>query len=146
MQCAWAASRKKASYPQAQYHRLRGRRGPKKAVRAVAASILTAAYHMLKDGTAYRDLGPDHFDRRAKGSRLGGSSAASPTSATLSSSRRSGPDRRAGFLAVSSALTTHRQSHLKQLKHRPLTCAAPCWLQHLQQLSHRSLAAAVQLG
>jgi transposase len=66
VQCAWAASRKKASYLQAQYHRLRGRRGPKKAVCAVAASILTAAYHMLKDGTAYRDLGPDHFDRRAK--------------------------------------------------------------------------------
>ena len=66
MQCAWAASRKKASYLQAQYHRLRGRRGPRKAVCAVAASILTAAYHMLKDGTAYTDLGPDHFDRRAK--------------------------------------------------------------------------------
>jgi transposase len=33
---------------------------------AVAASILTAAYHMLKGGTAYRDLGPDHFDRRSK--------------------------------------------------------------------------------
>ena len=66
MQCAWAASRKRASYLQAQYHRLRARRGPKKAVCAVAASILTAAYHMLKDGTVYADLGPDHFDRRAK--------------------------------------------------------------------------------
>jgi transposase len=66
VQCAWAASRRKASYLQAQFHRLRARRGPKKAVCAVAASILTAAYHMLKDGTAYRDLGPDHFDRRAK--------------------------------------------------------------------------------
>jgi transposase len=66
VQCAWAASRKKASYLQAQFHRLRARRGPKKAVCAVAASILTAAYHMLKDGTAYRDLGPDHYDRRAK--------------------------------------------------------------------------------
>src|SRR3954447_878940 len=64
--CAWAAGRKRASYLQAQYHRLRARRGPKKAVCAVAASILTAAYHMLKDGTAYADLGPDHFDRRAK--------------------------------------------------------------------------------
>jgi hypothetical protein len=30
------------------------------------ASILTAAYHMLKGGTLYHDLGPDHFDRRAK--------------------------------------------------------------------------------
>jgi hypothetical protein len=33
---------------------------------AVAASILTAAYHMLKDGTAYRDLGPGHLDRRSR--------------------------------------------------------------------------------
>src|SRR3954463_6445167 len=66
VQCAWAASRKKASYLQAQYHRLRARRGARKAVCAVAASILTAAYHMLKHGTAYADLGPDHFDRRAK--------------------------------------------------------------------------------
>ena len=66
MQCAWAASRQKASYLQAQFHRLRGRRGPKRAICAVAASILTAACHMLKDGTAYQDLGPDHFDRRSK--------------------------------------------------------------------------------
>jgi transposase len=66
VQCAWAASRQKASYLQVQFHRLRGRRGPKRAICAVAASILTAAYHMLKDGTAYQDLGPDHFDRRSK--------------------------------------------------------------------------------
>ena len=38
--------------------------GPKKAICAVAASILTAAYHMLKDGTFYQDLGADHFNRR----------------------------------------------------------------------------------
>jgi transposase len=66
IQCAWAASRTKNSYLQAQYHRLRSRRGPKKAVCAVAASMLTAAYHMVKNGTFYEDLGPDHFDRRAK--------------------------------------------------------------------------------
>ena len=36
----------------------------KKAICAVAASILTAAYHMLKDGTFYEDLGAVHFDRR----------------------------------------------------------------------------------
>lgn len=34
--------------------------------RRIKASILTAAYHMLKDGTLYQDLGPDHFDQRAK--------------------------------------------------------------------------------
>jgi transposase len=63
VQCAWAAARKKASYLQAQFQRLRHRRGPKKAICAVAASILTAAYHMLRDGTLYQDLGPDHFRR-----------------------------------------------------------------------------------
>jgi transposase len=66
VQCAWAASRKKASYLQAQFHRLRARRGAKKAIGALAASILTAVYHMLIGGELYHDLGPDHFDRRAK--------------------------------------------------------------------------------
>jgi transposase len=66
VQCAWAAARKKASYLQAQFHRLRSRRGAKKAIAAVAASTLTIVYHMLRDGTLYHDLGPDHFDRRAK--------------------------------------------------------------------------------
>jgi transposase len=67
IQCAWAASRTKGSYLQAQYLRIRSRRGAKKAIGAVAASILTAAYHMLKDGTLYQDLGPSHFDKREKG-------------------------------------------------------------------------------
>jgi transposase len=66
IQCAWAGARKKGSYLQAQFHRLRSRRGAKKAIGAVAASILTAVYHMLTNGTLYQDLGPDHFDRRAK--------------------------------------------------------------------------------
>jgi transposase len=66
VQCAWAATRKKQSYLQAQFHRLRARRGAGKAICAVAASILTAIYHMLKDGTVYQDLGPDHFQHRSK--------------------------------------------------------------------------------
>jgi transposase len=65
IQCAWAGVRKKGSYRQAQIHRLRSRRGIKKAIGAVAASILTAAYHMLAHGILYQDLGPDHLDRRA---------------------------------------------------------------------------------
>ncbi len=63
-QVIWAAARTKATYLHAQFVRLRARRGPKKAICAVAASILTAAYHMLKDGTFYEDLGAVHFDRR----------------------------------------------------------------------------------
>jgi hypothetical protein len=70
IQCAWAAARTKQSYLQAQYLRIRSRRGAKKAIGAVAASILTAAYHMLKDGTFYQDLGPSHFDDRAKGKHV----------------------------------------------------------------------------
>src|SRR3712207_5175700 len=65
VQCAWAASRKKDGYLRAQFQRLRQRRGPKKAVCAVAASMLAAIWHMLRDGTFWRDLGPDHFHRRS---------------------------------------------------------------------------------
>jgi transposase len=42
VQCAWAAKNKKDSYLQAQFYRIKARRGPKKAIMAVAASILTA--------------------------------------------------------------------------------------------------------
>jgi transposase len=66
VQGAWAASRTRGSYFRAQFQRLKSRRGPKKAVMAVAASMLTAAYHMLRDGVEYKDLGADHFDRRDK--------------------------------------------------------------------------------
>jgi transposase len=63
---AWAAARKKDSYLQAQFLRIKSRRGAKKAILAVAASMLTACYYMLRDGAEYRDLGPHHFDRRDK--------------------------------------------------------------------------------
>jgi transposase len=61
---AWAAVRVKESYLHAQFLRIKSRRGAKKAILAVAASMLTAAYFMLRDGVEYEDLGPDHFDRR----------------------------------------------------------------------------------
>ncbi len=61
---AWAAVRVKGSYLQAQFLRLRARRGAKKAILAVAASMLTAIWHMLKDDVDYHDLGADHFSRR----------------------------------------------------------------------------------
>jgi len=72
VQAARAAANKRESYPRAQYLRLKARRGPNKAVLAVAASILTAAYHMLKYGVEYRDLGPNHFecDKKVQADRL----------------------------------------------------------------------------
>jgi transposase len=73
VQAAWAATRKHDSYLQAQFLRLRARRGPRKAVVAVAASMLTAAYHLLRDPAPYRDLGPTYFlriDTARKAERL----------------------------------------------------------------------------
>jgi transposase len=64
VQCAWAARKKKDSYLRAQFLRIQARRGPKKAAVAVAASLLTAAYHMLLRNVDYQDLGADYFDRR----------------------------------------------------------------------------------
>jgi transposase len=66
VQCAFAAAHAKATYLQAQFLRLKARRGPKKAAIAVAASILTAVYHLLRDRSYYADLGPDHFVRHDK--------------------------------------------------------------------------------
>ncbi len=63
VQCAWSGCRKKRSCPKAQFQRLKARRGPKKAICTVAASILTAACHMLREGTLHQDLGDNHFNR-----------------------------------------------------------------------------------
>src|SRR5215467_9245767 len=67
VQCAFAAARSKASYLQSQFLRIKARRGPKKAAVAVAATLLTAAYFILRDQVPYRDLGADHFVRRDRG-------------------------------------------------------------------------------
>jgi transposase len=66
VQCAWAAVRKKDGYLRAQFTRLRPRRGAKKAIVAVAASLLRAIYFILRDGVDYHDLGSDFFDRTDK--------------------------------------------------------------------------------
>jgi transposase len=64
VEAAQAAARAKDSYFSALYHRLKARRGAKRALIAVAHAILVTIYQLLKDGTYYRDLGADHFDRR----------------------------------------------------------------------------------
>jgi transposase len=66
VQCAWTTARARGTYLQAQFQRLKARRGAKKAAIAVAASILTAAYSIIRDGVPYQDLGPDHFVQRDK--------------------------------------------------------------------------------
>lgn len=62
VEAAWAASRSKNTYLAAQFHRLRARRGDKRAAVAVAHSILTIVWHLLADPAAvFTDLGGDYF-------------------------------------------------------------------------------------
>lgn len=63
VQAAWAASHTKDSYFHAQFHRLVGRRGKKRALVAVAHSLLIVIYHILLTGRPYCDLGVDYFDK-----------------------------------------------------------------------------------
>lgn len=63
-QAAHAAARKRDSYFRAQYARLAARRGKKRAVIAVAHSILVVIYHLLSGNALYHDLGPYYFDER----------------------------------------------------------------------------------
>jgi transposase len=67
VQAAWAASHTKTTYLNAQYRRLAARRGRKRALIALAHTLLGIVYHVLKKGTAYADLGPDYFERRDAG-------------------------------------------------------------------------------
>jgi transposase len=69
VQAAWAASHSKRTYLAAQYRRLAARRGKKRALVAVAHSLLHIIYHVLKEGRVYAELGGDYFDR-LQGDRL----------------------------------------------------------------------------
>jgi transposase len=62
-EAAWAASHTKNSYLGAQYRRLAPRRGKKRALVAVAHTLLGIIYHLLKQPVAYQDLGPDYFEK-----------------------------------------------------------------------------------
>jgi transposase len=66
VQGAWAAAHTKDTYLAAQYHHLIGRRGKRRALVAVAHSILVIAYHMLKKHQPYHELGGNYFDDRRK--------------------------------------------------------------------------------
>ena len=66
VQAAWAAVRENDSYLAAQFHRLAGHMLKKKAILAVAHSLLEIAYYVLKERKPYQDLGPDYFLKRNK--------------------------------------------------------------------------------
>lgn len=63
-EAAWAAVRCKTGYLPAQYARLAGRRGRKRAIVAVAHTLVHIVYHMIATGSSYQDLGGDYFEQR----------------------------------------------------------------------------------
>ena len=64
VQCAWAATRTKETYLRSKYDSLVVRRGKKRALIAVGHKILIAAYFILKDKTAYKELGYEFLQER----------------------------------------------------------------------------------
>jgi hypothetical protein len=75
VQAAHAAAHSKGTYLAAQYARLAARRGKSRVAVAVGHTILVIAYHLLRRGTEYQDLGSHHFDHRERHAverRLGG--------------------------------------------------------------------------
>lgn len=64
VQAAQAAAHTRDTYLSAQYHRLAARRGKKKAILAVAHSILVIAYRLIERGEDYKDLGVHYFEQR----------------------------------------------------------------------------------
>jgi transposase len=65
-EAAWAATRTKETYLTSLYHRLAGRRGKKRALVAVAHSILVSVYFMLSRQQPYHELGHNYFDEHKK--------------------------------------------------------------------------------
>lgn len=66
VEAAQSLSRSRDTFLANRFHRLKARRGHKRAAVALARSILEIAYHIIKEGTVYRDLGPAYHDLRRK--------------------------------------------------------------------------------
>jgi len=67
---AWTAIRSKDTFIKVRYHRLAARRGRKRAIVAVAHSMLVSAWHMLKFQKPYWELGGNYFDERKKETKV----------------------------------------------------------------------------
>lgn len=70
VQAAWSAVRTKDTFLKARYHRLAARRGKKRAIVAIARSMLVSAWHMLTYRQPYQELGGDYFDQRKKEAKI----------------------------------------------------------------------------
>ena len=65
-QAAWAASHTHQTYPAALYRRLRTRLGQQKAAFALAHHLLVVAFHVIRDGAVYVELGEHYYDQHNK--------------------------------------------------------------------------------
>ena len=70
VQCAWAATRTKNTYLRSKFDSLVGRRGKKRALIAVGHKILVAAYFILKDKKAYKELGGEFLQEKQKDKQI----------------------------------------------------------------------------
>jgi len=70
IEIAWAAVRTKGSYYKDKYHRLKSRRGAKRAVVAIAHRITKAVYNIIKHGKSFVDLGEAYLMSKSKGKRI----------------------------------------------------------------------------
>jgi len=70
VQAAWPAVRTKGTFLKARYHRIAARRGKKRAIVAIAHSMLVSAWHMLTYQQPYQELGGDYFDHRKKETKV----------------------------------------------------------------------------
>ncbi len=66
VEAAWGAAHSKNTFLAAQYRRLVGRIGDRRAAIAVAHSLLVIAYHVIKDGQPYQELGANFYDQRSQ--------------------------------------------------------------------------------
>lgn len=67
---AWAASRTKGTFLSSKYKRLVGRRGKKRAIVAVAHTILIIAYHLIKEKKDFVELGANYVDAKKRDAQL----------------------------------------------------------------------------
>lgn len=70
VEVAWVTVRQPGSYYKEKFHRLRSRRGTKRAIVAIAHRLLKAIYYIIKDGVGFRDLGEEYLNRKHQASRL----------------------------------------------------------------------------
>jgi transposase len=70
VQAAWGASRTKDAFLKSRYHRLAARRGKKRAIVAVAHSMLVSVWHILTYQQPYQELGGNYFDERRKETKV----------------------------------------------------------------------------